>query len=236
MFHVCYVQNMSIYYTQKYSFEYPFVEDDGTPMIMCTISVPDLMGIFCRRIGRYPRSFFDCGAATGVMVAMAQGYGMHARGIDVRRYTAHQPTAKFTEHLFANGHIKIESILDTAPIDADLAYCNGTLTYMNEMTLPLALSKFKNVGMLIAIHNTTEDIVAAERIGDPIVHSEPRLIRSNQWWLDVFRKNGFRAEFNAQYKCFCVRPLHTKLQANRLQRFNKCAGIQLAYAGRISVR
>ena len=60
--------------------------------------------------------------------------------------------------------------------------------------------------MLIAIHNTTEDIQAAKDMGDPIVHTEPRLIRSNQWWLDTFHKNGFDADLDMKNNCFCVCP------------------------------
>lgn len=185
---------------------YPFVEDDGTQMVMCTIDVPTLVNIYEQRKGTLPRSFFDCGAAIGFLVVMADKMGLRARGIDVRRYSANHPFADLTEPYFANGHIKIQSILDAPVIDADLAYCNGTLTYLNEFTLPLALRKFKNVGMLIAIHNTTEDIQAAKDMGDPIVHTEPRLIRSNQWWLDTFHKNGFDADLDMKNNCFCVCP------------------------------
>ncbi len=175
-------------------------------MMMCTIPVEAQVEMYRRRFGREPRSYFDCGAATGVMVAMASRMGLQATGIDVRRYNPNHDLAYLTEPYFARGQIKICSILDAMPVRADLAYCNGTLTYMNEVTLPLALSKFSNVDMLIAIHNTTEDIVAAREMGDPIVHSEPRLIRARQWWLNAFRQNGFSVRYNNQYNCFCAVP------------------------------
>lgn len=197
---------MSSYYSQKYSFEYPLVEDDGTLWHMCTIPIHSQIKMYVQRIGSEPRSYFDCGAATGVMVALAEMADMRASGIDVRRYTALQPSSTFTRHLFERGQIKIKSILDAAPVTADLAYCNGTLTYMNETTLPLALKKFQNVKLLIAIHNTNEDLVATAAMGDPIVHSEPRLIRSKSWWMDTFRKNGFNVDFDSKYQCFCARP------------------------------
>jgi len=196
---------MSSYYLKKYPFFYPFMDSDGSSALMCTIDVPTLVKLYTARMAATPRSFFDCGAAVGFMVDMASRMGMRARGIDVRAYPTVQPMGNFTTY-FASGSIKIESILDTAPVRADLAYCNGTLTYLNETTLPLALSKFRGVGMLVAIHNTNEDLVAAAAMGDSIMHSEPRLIRSNAWWLDIFCKNGFDVDFDTKYGCFCARP------------------------------
>ena len=103
-----------------------------------------------------PKTFFDCGAATGVIVQMAFEYGMNAHGIDVRKYPEqYQPRVCLPNNktyiipgyklreLFDNNHIEIKSILDCAPIKADIAYCNGVLTYFDEKTLPYVLSKFK---------------------------------------------------------------------------------------------
>ena len=198
---------MSSYYLQKYPFHYPFYENDGTPYLMFTIPLSSLVEMYRTRLGRVPKSFFDCGAAIGYMVCAADKMGMQARGIDVRRYTYPQPRGELFQPYFTSGQIKIQSILDAAPVQADLAYCNGTLTYMNETTLPVALDKFRKVGMLIAIHNTDEDIAAAAGMGRPIVHSEPRLIRSNAWWMDTFRKNGFNVDFDSCHGCFCARPV-----------------------------
>lgn len=197
---------MSGYYLQKYPLHYPFYENDGTPYLMCTIPVKALVDMYRARLGYNPKSFFDCGAAIGYMVCVADKMGMRAHGIDVRRYTYPQPMGEMFRSYFDSGQIKIQSILDAAPVTDDLAYCNGTLTYMNETTLPLALKKFQNVKLLIAIHNTNEDLVAAAAMGDPIVHREPRLIRSNAWWMDAFRKNGFDVDFDSKYGCFCARP------------------------------
>ncbi len=197
--------DMSNYYLKKYPFNYPFVDTDGSLALMCTIDMPTLVKIYTARMAATPQSFFDCGAAVGFMVDAASRMGMRARGIDVRAYPTIQPMGNFSPY-FASGRIKIESILDTAPVRADLAYCNGTLTYLNDTTLPLALSKFGGVGMLVAVHNTTEDLVAAAAMGDPIVHSEPRLIRPNAWWMDTLCKNGFDVDFDTQYGCFCARP------------------------------
>jgi len=196
---------MSSYYLRKYPFFYPFMDSDGSSALMCTIDVPTLVKLYTARMAATPQSFFDCGAAVGFMVDMASRMGMRARGIDIRKYPTVQPMGDFTPY-FTSGLIKIESILDAAPVRADLAYCNGTLTYLNETTLPLALSKFRGVGMLVAIHNTDEDLVAAAAMGDPIKHSEPRLIRSNAWWMNAFCKNGFDVDFDTKYGCFCARP------------------------------
>lgn len=207
------VGGMSSYYFKKYSFNYPFFENDGSFALMCTIPVGALVRMYKARIGRAPESFFDCGAAIGYLVAMADKMGLRARGIDVRRYTGGQerlyninPLYRHCGEMFRRGYIKIESILDAAPVTADLAYCNGTLTYMNEVTLPLVLDKFRNTKMLVAIHNTSEDVAAAKAMGDPIVHHGPRLIRSKDWWMSKFRANGFAVDWDDDNGCFCVRP------------------------------
>lgn len=194
---------MSIYYFEKYSHFYPFRDTDGLDYTMCTISVWEQVRMYCVRKSSMPRSFFDCGAAVGYLVREADMLGLRASGIDIRRY----PPVPETEKYFTSGQIQIKSILDAAPVTADLAYCNGTLTYLNEVTLPIALKKFQNVGMLIAVHNTTEDVQAAFKTGEPIVHREPRLIRSNDWWMNIFRNNGFRVDFDSENKCFCARPI-----------------------------
>ena len=194
---------MKHYYYQKYPYlNYPFLDEDGDAWMMFSIPAHRLARMYKSRIGRAPESFFDCGAATGEILRQAEDIGIQANGIDIKQYQIPVRNA----YLFKSGQIQIKSILDCAPVHADLAYCNGTLTYMNEQTLPLALAKFKNVGMLIAIHNTTEDITAAREMGEQLLHSEPRLIRSNQWWLDTFKQNGFRAEINPQINAFCVIP------------------------------
>ncbi len=42
-------------------------------------------------------------------------------------------------------------------IEADIVFCNRTLTYLNESDLENALQRFCSAKMVIAIHNTTED-------------------------------------------------------------------------------
>lgn len=195
---------MPHYYYKKYPYlNYPYLDTDGQPWIMFSIPAYALANMYKQRLGTMPQSFFDCGAAIGELVRQADEIGMDARGIDIRQYPLDVRHAEY----FKSGRIQIKSILDCAPIKSDLAYCNGTLTYMDQKTLPLALSKFKNVGMLIAAHNTTEDIEAARAQGDDLQYcSEPRLIKSRDWWMNNFVKNGFLPDWDSKYQCFCVIP------------------------------
>lgn len=195
------------YYDKKYPLlHYPFRDVDGSSWYMFSIPVCNLAEIYRSYYGKNPNSFFDCGAAVGELIHQAEELGMQASGIDIKRYPTGFPTMRKYEKYFQTGQIQIKSILNSAPIQADLAYCNGTLTYMNEITLPMALSKFRNVGMLIAIHNTTEDIVAAKQMGEKLLHDEPRLIKPNQWWINTFQQNGFDVTINQKHNTFCAVP------------------------------
>ncbi len=192
------------YYDKKYPyFQYPYRDVDGSYWIMYSVPVNKLAEMYQARLGRMPASFFDCGAAVGELVRQAARMGMDARGIDIKQY----PIPKDERaQFFRDGRIQIKDILQCEPIRADLVYCNGTLTYMNENTLPQALNKFQDVGMLISIHNTTEDVTAAAKMGWRLTYDEPRLIRSNDWWLQTFEQHGFDVDFDAKYKCFCAVP------------------------------
>ncbi len=168
-------------------------------------SVPPaaMVEMYRARLGTAPRSLFDCGAATGEIVHRAHQIGLRASGVDIKQY----PIPPAHQKYFDDGRIQIKSILDCAPVRADIAYCNGTLTYMNETTLPLVLERFKNVKMLIAIHNTTEDIDDARARGEELLTvSKVRLTRPVAWWMDTFDKNGFDTDFDSKYNCFCAIP------------------------------
>lgn len=199
---------MRHYYYQKYPYlNYPFLDEDGVPWLMFSIPAYALAHMYTTRIGHAPKSFFDCGAATGEIMRQAEDIGIQASGIDIEQYQIPVRNA----YLFRSGQIQIKSILDCAPIKADLAYCNGTLTYMDKYTLPLALEKFKNVGMLIAIHNTTEDVVAARKRGDELLYcAEPRLIQPRDWWMETLGEHGFSVDFDNKYQCFCAIPKKQK--------------------------
>ncbi|MBP3340362.1 MAG: hypothetical protein J6L47_01710 [Alphaproteobacteria bacterium] len=201
-----------LYYDIKYPYlRYPFRDSDGSGWIMYSIPVDKLARIYHSYFGKNPLSFFDCGAAVGELIQQAENMGIKATGIDIKKYPVEKfPSMQQYAKYFQSGQIKIQSILETPPVKADLAYCNGTLTYMNESTLPIALSKFKNVKMLIAIHNTTEDVIAARKMGDELLHAEPRLIKPNQWWIDTFQKHGFKVDFNTTYNTFCAFPRHNR--------------------------
>ena len=191
------------YYYQKYPYmHYTYRDTDGF-WTMFSIPPEMLAAEFVKTFGQKPKTFFDCGAATGVIVWHAQRSGMDARGIDIKRYPY-----QFScyDELFRSGKIQIKSILDCEPIIADLVFCNGTLTYFTEDELAQVFDKFRQCKMLCAIHNTTEDVVAARKKGDELLTcNKPRLIRPQQWWMDTFVQNGFIPTYNATLRCFCVK-------------------------------
>ena len=192
------------YYYQKYPYlHYNYFDTDGA-WTMFSIPPKMLATEFANTFGRPPKSFFDCGAATGVIVWLAQRSGMDARGIDIKKYP--QQFCCYDE-LFRNGKIQIKSILDSEPIIADIVFCNGTLTYFIEDELAQVLDKFRQSKMLCAIHNTTEDVDAARQNGDELTTcNKPRLIRPRQWWIDTFTKNGFNTKYADYIRCFCAVP------------------------------
>ena len=207
-----------------YDIKYPHLQywyPDGT---MCSVPPKLLAALYKKQYGKKPKTFFDCGAATGVIVQLALDYGMDARGIDVRDYDSHMTyTPRFytkngkrtrsdrnlvlRDDLFDSGRVQIKSILDCKPVKADLAYCNGVLTYFDEATLSSVLAKFQKVNMLCAIHNTTEDYVAAEKMGDSLGTCQVlKTVKPNDWWIDTFDKNGFDAKFNHWLRGFVAVP------------------------------
>ena len=64
--------------------------------------------------------------------------------------------------------------------------------------------------MLVAIHNTSEDILNAQKMGEELLHAEPRLIRPINWWLYTLNKNGFDADFDKKYGVFWAIPRNNK--------------------------
>ena len=196
------------YYYQKYPYlNYSYRDTDG-PWTMFSIPPKMLMTEFVNKFGQKPKSFFDCGAAIGVIVMMAQRLGMDARGIDIKNYP-YKPSN--LEELFTSGKIQIKSILDCEPIMADIVFCNGTLTYFSEQELPNVLDKFRNSKMICAIHNTTEDVAAAAANGDILTTcNKTRLIKPQNWWINTFTKNGFNVKYAEHIRCFCAVPNHSK--------------------------
>ncbi|MBR1380011.1 MAG: hypothetical protein IJ560_00265 [Alphaproteobacteria bacterium] len=134
--------------------------------------------------------------------------GMDAHGIDIRSYPFQNNKLK---KLFDSGRIQIMSVLDHAPLTTDIVYCNGILTYMDENTLPVVLGKFLGVKMLCAIHNTTEDIVAARKMGQELTTcNRPRLIKSNDWWIRTMNEHGFNATYDPNLRCLIAIPQHIR--------------------------
>ena len=224
------------YYYQKYPYlHYSYWDTDGS-YVMFSIP-PELLAMaFTFKFGYAPKTFFDCGAATGEIVLRALRAGMDARGIDIKIYPKQPSKGDFDcgvasqemaysikniknrinasarngvelSDLFDSGRIQIKSIMDCKPITADLAYCNGTLTYFTEQQLPRVLKKFRNCKMLCAIHNTTEDVNAAREMGYELTTcNRPRLIQPRDWWIETLSKNGFDTEYNPYLRCFHAIP------------------------------
>lgn len=192
------------YYFKKYPFlNYDYTDFDG---LYTMFSVPPemLVQAFTKRFKTMPENFFDCGAATGEIVLRATKLGMTATGIDIKKYPYQNPQL---DKLFKSGKIQIKSILDCEPVKADLVYCNGTLTYFTQTQLPCVLNKFIKCKMLVSIHNTVEDVVAARKQGDELLTcNKPRLIKSRDWWIKTFADNNFFTEYDTKTHCFLSMP------------------------------
>lgn len=228
------------YYYQKYPYlHYSYRDTDGS-YVMFSIP-PELLAMaFTFKFGYAPKTFFDCGAATGEIVLRALQAGMDARGIDKKQYPKQPVKGDFNcgvasqdmvlsmkniraeinknpprrdelADLFDSGRIQIKSILDCDPIVADLVYCNGTLTYFTESQLPHVLEKFHKCKMLCAIHNTTEDVNSARKMGYELTTcNKPRLIKPRDWWIETINKNGFNTGYNPYLQCFHAIPTQNR--------------------------
>lgn len=212
-----------------YDIKYPYLQYSYPEGTMCSVPPKMLASVYKQHYGKKPKTFFDCGAATGVIIKLAMDYGMDAHGIDIRDYFVHfdfyhwiysrRPvwieqgdTRKGVAKrdllkLRQDGRIQIKSVLDCKPIKADLVYCNGILTYFDEDTLNTVLAKFKNAKMVCAIHNTIEDHNAAEKMGCKLgTCQELKTVKPNDWWIETFNQNGFDAVFNHWLRCFVATP------------------------------
>ena len=194
------------YYNKKYPYlNYGYIDTDG---IYTMFSIPPeiLMCEYIKTFKEKPKTFFDCGAATGFIVFLAQKLGMDAQGIDIKKYPRQSDEL---EELFTNGKIQIKSILDCEPIKSDIVFCNGTFTYFTEKELSQVLNKFNKSKMIFAVHNTTEDTIAALANGNKLTScNKTRLIKSQNWWTDTFKKNGFNTKYIDYIRCFCITPTH----------------------------
>lgn len=187
------------YYDKKYSFTYTVCDWNGYWKFY-TLPFNTLANLYEKETGKKPTSFFDCGCSTGKLLKQAESQGLTVQGIDIKKYPS----------FFSKPHpnIEIVSVLDyNKPISYDIVYCNGTLTYLNEDNLDIALNKFKKAGMLIAIHNTTED---DEKAGGTEYRSpspkKPRLIKSQKWWVNRLQQAGFNAKYDSATDCFIAVP------------------------------
>ncbi len=196
----------SDYYDIKYPHKkYRFsLNCDAYSYTMFSVPIEIQANMYKKRMGEMPETFFDFGCATGEIMLDAEIYGLEVSGVDIKKYP-HIP--EMNQHLFDNGNIQIKNILDYGAVDYDLVFSNGSLIYLTETELDTVLKKFNDSQMLIAIHNTVEDIMAAREFGTPIGIRGKRIIESNDWWLDKFNSSGFVADYDTKYGCFCARSI-----------------------------
>jgi SAM-dependent methyltransferase len=232
------------YYDTKYPYKY-MVLNDGQFYGFYTINMNDLVKIYqsCM-FWEVPKTFFDCGCGPGELIRQAESLGIQAFGMDVKRYpivrgvnhdaiaTANIPgelKQKFEQQLewlknmnysAQQSKIEIASIANCNKIiDADMAFCNGTLTYLTEEELTPALARLSFSKVLIAIHNTAEDIDAAWKNGDDLLGGEKesafrkkRLIKPQDWWMNRLHLAGFDVEYDKLFGCFCAKPARKKIR------------------------
>ncbi len=196
---------MSYYFFEKYPYKhYPLVGTDGKFWTMFSLPIEAQIEMYKERLGEYPTSFFDFGCATAEIMTEAYDLGLWVKGIDIEKYPV---IPVKNQHLFDNGNVQIKSILEYENVAADLSFANGSFTYLKERDLNNALDKFVNTKMLVAIHITTEDILAAKNKRHcKIKNMENRLIKPKDWWLEKFDSSGFETNFNEKYGCFCAIP------------------------------
>lgn len=183
-----------IYYEIKCSYNYIAEDKAGDLWVVYTHPVKKIADIYKKEFKTEPLSFFDCGCGCGKLLVQAEEMGMKVQGIDIKEYCPLHP------------NIKIVSILEyEKPITQDLVYCNEVLSCLKEEELPVALNKFKNSKMVVAIHNTTDDDKKAGGTAYRQNARGPRLIKSQKWWIDCFNKNGFNAYFHKSSGCFVAK-------------------------------
>ncbi len=172
------------YYEIKCPYRYIATEKAGDMWWIYTRPFKEIITAYEEEFQEKPHSFFDCGCASGQLLVQAEKMGMRVNGIDIKEYEAIHP------------NVEVGSILEySKPIDHDLVYCNDVLTCVSEEEVPAVLDKFKRAKLLVAIHLTSED---DEKAGGSEYREKSkfhRLIKSQNWWLNCFDKNGFNAKF-----------------------------------------
>ncbi len=195
MFNIFKLFRKKHYYEIKCSYTYTASDKKGNMWDIYTHPVKKIANLYQEEFGEKPMSFFDCGCASGKLLVQAEKMGMRVNGIDVRDYNTIHP------------NVTIGSILDyKEPINHDLIYCNEVLTCVKEEEIPAVLDKFKSAKMVVAIHLTTEDDEKAGGTEYRAKTTDPRVIKSQKWWLNCFNKNGFDAKFHEQSGFFVAKP------------------------------
>lgn len=182
---------------------YPYSKPNGERGIMYTIPVEEMVKIYSTFNDTAPKTFFDCGAANGHILLEAEKMGISVSGVEKDKYYLKTQEQK---DLVKQGKLQIMPIEKCAPIKADLAYCNGVLTYMDEVQLALTLSKFGNVNTLIVSHDTFDDILDAKTNDYHIPYQKNQNIKPIIWWIAYFQTNGFEALYDSKRFCFVLFP------------------------------
>lgn len=195
MFNILNLFRKKHYYEIKCSYNYVARDTSGAMWQIYTHPVKKIAQLYQDEFKEKPLSFFDCGCSNGHLMQQAEKMGMRVNGIDVKEYPSTHP------------NVVVGSILDyETPINHDLVYCNEVLTCVKEEEIPSVLDKFKDSKMLVAIHLTTED---DEKAGGTKYRENtkgPRVIKSQNWWLNCFNKNGFNAKYHSKFGCFIAKP------------------------------
>ncbi|MCL1902654.1 MAG: hypothetical protein FWG18_03455, partial [Alphaproteobacteria bacterium] len=220
-------------YDIKYPYKYRSLNTDGQLCHFYTIHINDLIKLYQSYMTNSapPTTFFDCGCGPGELIRQAEELGIQAKGIDVQRYPIVRREEVINLHAVLSANVPREiadHVIRALPVDysaqqskieiasianydkainADLAFCNGSLTYLAENELEPALARLAGSKMLIAIHNTTEDISAAKRQKNDLLDgAKRRLIKPINWWVACFAAAGFNVEFDKTFGCFCLMP------------------------------
>lgn len=195
------------YYDLKYPVWYPYSKPNGERGIMYTIPVKELVKIYSKHTNHMPKTFFDCGAANGQLLLEAEKMGIAASGVEKEKYIL---ASQAQRNLVKQGKLQIKPIEKCPPVKADLAYCNGVLTYMDTTQLALTMSKFANTDMVIVSLDTIDDALDAKEKDAILPVEKEQKLKPIIWWVAYFQAAGFDAGYNFEHQCFVLTPMTLK--------------------------
>lgn len=136
-------------------------------------------------------SVLDAGCANGKTVRMFLDAGKEARGIEI-----YAEPLKYAKDLVARGVIKQQAIIDLdAPTASfDLVYNTDVLEHIPPGDTLLAVCQLVRVTkkyLFVIVGMNEKNSRYGDTLSDPWVHE---VIRSSQWWQDVFEQFGAKLE------------------------------------------